>query len=425
MKIQILSSLAFILSISLFFVPNLPFKIANSILIAGCVLLAFFNKAAGGKERVDRDMEPTGVTLYDSEELKSRLDEMEEKKERLESDTREREGRMHRVRTVLTEFSEGIPYLKKMADIVIRQSEKSTVEVTDNIFSIGNASKEVGTNIQEMLQGMFSGEKSLKTLTDRLTEDIRKIEELIADFRNVGKGFSRDMEGIESSVRQIDDFTEDITDLADQTNILAINASIEAARVGEQGKGFAVIAGEVQRLAARSKDLGENITNLIKSIVSTVGESRRVQTEKVQSAIESIAEYQRFSQDMIVVLSSQVENVGRGVEQTKTLSESVTKNLNGVITSLQFQDITRQVLEHLIAILEDINSEAAVGFERSEAVSPGKAEEAVADFKEKAVKHFTVREEWEAFGLSVDESFPEEDGEKGEADLEGDVTLFK
>jgi methyl-accepting chemotaxis protein len=423
MKIQILSGLALAASISLFFVPTLPFKIANSVLIAGCVALAFVPRRS--EETESREEEPTGVTLYDSEELNTRLEEAETERDRLEREVRDRESLMRRTRTVLTEFSEGIPFLENMADIVIKESEKSTVEVTDSIFSIGNTSKEVGTNIQELLEGMFSGEKSLKILTDRLTEDIRKIEELIVDFRNVGKGFSRDMEGIEASVKQIDNFTEDITDLADQTNILAINASIEAARVGEQGKGFAVVAGEVQRLAARSKDLAENITDLIKSIVSTVAESRRIQTEKVQNAIESIAEYQRFSQNMIEVLSSQVENVGRGVEQTRTLSEAVTKNLNDVITSLQFQDITRQVLEHMIAILRDIDSEAEEGLNGREPLSASAVEETVKAFKEKAVSHFTVREEWEAFGLTVDESFPAGERERNEeGSLEGDVTLF-
>ncbi len=423
MKIQILTSLALISGISLFFVPALPFKIVNAVLIAGCVILAFLERPKENTET--QDVESIGVTLYDSEELKSRLEEAEAAKDRFEKKSRERESRMRRVRTVLTEFSEAIPYLKNMADVVITESEKSTVSVTDSIFSIGNTSKEVGTSIQELLEGMISGEKSLKTLTDRLTEDIRKIEELIVDFRNVGKGFSRDMEGIEASVKQIDDFTEDITDLADQTNILAINASIEAARVGEQGKGFAVVAGEVQRLAARSKDLAENITNLIKSIVTTVGESRRVQTEKVQSAIESIAEYQKFSQKMSEVLSSQVENVGRGVEQTKSLSEGVTKNLNDVITSLQFQDITRQVLEHMIEILRDIDSEAEEELGGEDPLPPAQVKETVESFKEKAVKHFTVREEWVAFGLTVDENFPSEEDEKeGDGTLEGDVTLF-
>ncbi len=148
MKIQILTSLALISSVSLFFVSSLPFKIVTAALIAGCAVLAFLKRPAAETERDAGEIEPTGITLYDSEELKTRLEEAEAEKDRLEKMTRERESRMHRVRTVLNEFSEGIPYLKNMADIVITESEKSTVKVTDSIFSIGNTSKEVGTSIQ-------------------------------------------------------------------------------------------------------------------------------------------------------------------------------------------------------------------------------------------------------------------------------------
>src|SRR5699024_2899368 len=72
--------------------------------------------------------------------------------------------------------------------------------------------------------------------------------------------------GFQTTVNQIGQFVTEITNIADQTNLLALNASIEAARAGDAGAGFAVVAGEVRQLASESEKTANQIQNLVSSI---------------------------------------------------------------------------------------------------------------------------------------------------------------
>jgi methyl-accepting chemotaxis protein len=276
-----------------------------------------------------------------------------------------------------------------------------------------------------MLVQMFEGEKSLKSVSNRISDNATDVESLITKFNSINRSYQSDMKVIEKTVTDVNDATLDITDLADQTNILAINASIEAARVGAQGKGFAVIASEVQSLSAHSKNIAERIDELIENTAKTVDESFTRQTGQIENAIGLMRSSQEMLKDMADTLVEQVTGVGEGIKDSENLSDSVTRSLDEVITSMQFQDITRQVLEHTAAIMMDSYERCRKDFEAMGVEVDVDVDELEQELKDTASRYFTVRKEWETIGVELEEDLEEnEKPSLNNRDIKGDVTFF-
>ena len=422
-------SMALVSLTAAFFIYHFYFSIAAAVLLCAGLVLRIVPEAGEGQvsgkepDSGAEDGAESGVALYTAE-IEEKAREFEEKSRSLEERAGSLEEKNNRLYHGYLLFKNALPVLEKLSTIVINESEKTTVNVTDSIFSVAETSKEAGVKIKELLTEMFEGDKSLKNVSAKLSGDIKNIDGLIARFDSISSSYKSDMKVIENTVADVNTATEDITDLADQTNILAINASIEAARVGDKGKGFAVIASEVQSLAAHSKDIAERINNLIAATGQTVDESFSRQSEHITNAIEQMKQSQGFLSSMSDSLSDQVNGVVEGIKDSEQLSDSVTRSLDEVITSMQFQDITRQVLEHVISLMTEIETEcrnefSALGY-NIEADS-GDAEEEV---KKRAEQLLTVREEWDALGFDLDEEIEDKDNSGRSEKFDGDVTLF-
>ena len=140
---------------------------------------------------------------------------------------------------------------------------------------------------------------------------------------------NEEMERLLESMASIDEFSKKIQsivkiidDIAFQTNILALNAAVEAARAGDAGKGFSVVADEVRQLASKSADAAKQTTDLIHSTIESVAQGKQ-NTEQTAAVFQTIVAQTNSINDLVSKISSSLESQSRSVEEVEQGMEKI------------------------------------------------------------------------------------------------------
>jgi methyl-accepting chemotaxis protein len=167
------------------------------------------------------------------------------------------------------------------------------------------------------------------------------------------------MDKITSQVAEVHGILGEIEGISKQTNLLSLNAAIEAARAGEAGRGFSVVADEVRDLSGRTSQFSQQI----RSAIAKVQEAVHV----TEVAIDRLA-----SQDMTFALQSKQhvdemmrdaqkvnETIATSAGELSAVTREVEASVNAAVTTLQFQDMVRQLLAHVIQRIDALNGVSA------------------------------------------------------------------
>ncbi len=299
----------------------------------------------------------------------------------------------------LQRYRASVEVILGFKELVVSDTENAVLRVTEALFTLVKNSKDLSTHIEKSLSFISDGDSGLKKTLTNLEEQVRVFQTLASHFTQVKDGLNADIGTLAKAVGSINQFSETLSDLADQTNVLAINASIEAARVGIHGRGFAVIATQVQALAKNSKGIAETMARTIREVVGNVEASFQRQSQRIGDAealiVHSDGELRKWADHV----GPQLAEVGTMISESRGLAQIVTGELGEVTVSLQFQDRTKQILDHLA----DTLSETTARVISSSGIEPGPVPEKLREEAlQSASRHFTVKEEWALVSSSAE-----------------------
>ena len=224
--------------------------------------------------------------------------------------------------------------ISSIADVTLSMEEvfKQVVTITDNIKMVTAASNKSMQDSQKAMEILASSVKQINLVNDTVDTTATMMKQL------------------EKKFQEIQDFSESVSAIAKQTNLLSLNAGVEAARAGVHGKGFAVVAGEIKILTGRSSEASKKINELITSIQQEINNSSNsiengvIQARDGVRAIEQVDKYL----EKLYSSNNEVDSRVKAVAQAIIAIEKDSKDV------LQHTIMLRENLTNVKSMMEDL-----------------------------------------------------------------------
>ncbi len=236
-------------------------------------------------------------------------------------DANERQGQNEKISNILDIIKESLSTQEKLSEEIDSSSDSLSSSASEQAANI----EEMSSSIEEVTNSIVqSAENANQTadVTKRTTELIKKSDQALSM--------------VFTSVSDISDKIGVIDEIAQQTNLLALNAAIEAARAGQAGKGFSVVASEVKNLAERSQEAAKHIVSLVNEGISVSDQAGTFLSQMIND-VEKSFEYILKISESITEQKLSVEQINSGMNEINNVAQenaSISENLASLVEVL-------------------------------------------------------------------------------------------
>ncbi len=293
-----------------------------------------------GQEKLTARKDETGQMSRAVAELRSQLvnvvSDLQEQSEQLFAASDSLNTNASETATTVEQVEKAV---SEIADGASSQAGE-TQKATENVILMGNMVEETTQEVDELIDNANemrkSGEEAFATLTalEKINDQAKAAIDVIYEQTNTTN----------ESAMKIREATTLITSIAEETNLLSLNASIEAARAGDQGRGFAVVASQIQKLAEQSNDSARQIENIIDSLIND--------SQKSVATMEDVKK----------IMNSQNESVGRTNEIFVQVQDGITGSMDGIT---RIADKTKKLDDARVNVVDVVQNLTAIAQENA------------------------------------------------------------
>ena len=303
-------------------------------------------------ESITAAQDRTEATLREVMEMSSR---METSVADITAELNKLETAFDSTKTAMEEVSAG----SGESAAAIQQQTSQTEAIQEKVNTVGEVAETIGSNMEHTIEMLDAGKEEMTGLKEQ-AEDSARNSELAA----------QKLETLDHYMQEMHSIVEIISKIANQTSLLALNASIEAARAGEAGRGFSVVATEISGMATQTKDATGNIAELIQNVSGAIGEVVTVIRQMIDGIGSQREGTMRAADSFTAIEDSSymiVDNLGEMlqiVEALKTANQEIVDSIQTISATteevsahasetLEAEERNREILQK---ITENMNS---------------------------------------------------------------------